>query len=158
MRYHIYTLPVVGAFIFLLACQPNHSSSIESEEVTEVIDRWLDLWATYDLNRLEEIFWNDPNCSYFSSEREGLIKGYNALIPHHRGFGFISGGKTPGNTLWLEELDVLISTQTAVVSAIWYFGDKTQPKDSIQRGPVTFVLLKDKDQQVKIGHTHFANY
>lgn len=134
------------------------TKSINEAEANELIDKWLVLWETYDLNRLEDIFWNSPECSYFSSEKEGLITGYNALIPHHKGFGFEEGGKKTTKSLWLEDLNLQMLESTCVVTAIWYFGDKTIPKDSVQHGPVTFVLLRDNNKVVRIGHTQFANY
>ena len=93
-----------------------------------------------------------------SREKEGLIKGFNALIPHHESFGFVKGGKTPSKSLWLEDQNVQLLASTCIVTATWFFGDKSAPRDSIQRGPVTFVLLRDDEDSVKIGRTHFANY
>jgi hypothetical protein len=45
-----------------------------------------------------------------------------------------------------------------MVAAIWYFGDKTISRDSVQKGPVSFVVIKDGNANAKIVHTHFANY
>lgn len=134
------------------------SNAIETGEANGTINEWLKLWKTYDLNSLQDIFWDSPECSYFSSEKVGLIRGYKALIPHHEGFGFIKGGKTPAKSLWLEDQNLLMLESTCVVTAIWFFGDKSAPRDSVQNGPVTFVLLRDDNDEVKIGHTHFANY
>jgi hypothetical protein len=138
----------------------------QKEEVTAnatkdtkiLIEKWLQLWASYDLNLVPEIFWQDERTSYFSSEKEGLIKGYKALIPHHEGFGFVKGGKKPAKSLWLEEGNIMVYQNSIVYSGIWYFGDKNMPKDKVQKGPVTFVIVRDKNDKLKIAHTHFANY
>lgn len=147
------------AILITFGCSNIKSAQpINEVEANEIIDKWLVLWQTYDLNALEEIFWNDPQCSYFSSEKEGLITGYDALIPHHESFGFAKGGKKPAKSLWLEDQNLLMLESTCVVTAIWYFGDKSVPRDSVQNGPVTFVLLRDDNDLVRIGHTQFANY
>jgi len=90
-------------------------------EVDQVIDDWLELWTSYDLNMVSEVFWKKDEVSYFSSEKQGLIKGFEALKEHHQGFGFIAGGKHVQSRLWLEEINLTLSSSTAVVSAIWYF-------------------------------------
>jgi ketosteroid isomerase-like protein len=131
---------------------------ITEKEVNELVDRWLTLWSSYDLNRLDSIFWNDPHMTYFSSEKRGLIKGYDQMKSHHEGFGFVTGGKQPAKTLWLEDIDITLQPDFAVVGGIWYFGDKSMPKDSVQNGPVSFVMLRDSKGVLKIAHTHFANY
>lgn len=131
--------------------------TITQDEVDPVVNKWLNLWATYDLNLLEEIFYQSEDLTYFSSEKEGLIKGYSNMLPHHEGFGFVEGGKEPPVDLWLEEIETRINGETALVAAIWYNGDKTAVHDSIPHGPVTFVMLRDDAGKVKISHAHFAN-
>ncbi len=149
----------VIVIMLTISCSETKSTkAVTTPEANQIIDQWLDLWKTYDINSLENIFWDDPDCTYFSSEKEGIIKGFDALTPHHEGFGFVKGGKTPTNSLWLEEQNTFLLNSNCVVTAIWYFGDKSAPRDSIQNGPVTFVLVRDDNDQVKIGHTHFANY
>jgi len=130
---------------------------ITHDEVTAVTDKWLNLWATYDLSLLNKIFYQSEDLTYFSSEKVGLIKGYSKLLPHHVGFGFVEGGKEPPVDLWLEEIETRINGETALVAATWYNGDKMAPGDSVQHGPVTFVLLRDEEGAVKIAHAHFAN-
>ena len=132
-------------------------NEITQEEIDQITDKWLDLWATYDLDDLEDIFLQSKDLTYFSSETQGLIKGYAAIKPHHEAFGFIEGGKKPEKSLWLENLESRIHDGSAVLTAIWYFGDKTAPKDSVQNGPVTFVMTYG-DGGLKIAHVHFANY
>jgi len=139
------------------ACAPRQNENIAEQEVQGLMKQWLELWRTYDLNMLDEIFWNDPQLTYFSSEKRGLIKGFDALKPHHEGFGFVAGGKLASRSLWLEDIHITLHQATAVVDAIWYFGDKQMPRDHVQQGPCTFVIIKDEDR-AKIAHVHFGNY
>ena len=153
-------------FILVLACnqkqQKKDTVSLNLEmtetEINDLIGKWLELWKTYDLELLDDIFLQSSELTYFSSEKKGLIKGYNEMRPHHVGFGFVDGGKTPEKSLWLEDIETRMFGSTTMVAGIWYFGDKTMAKDSVQNGPVTFILEKDKNGLAKIAHTHFANY
>lgn len=154
-----YTLLIVFCALFFFGCSKQKTDNpITENEVNEMVDRWLTLWSSYDLNLLDSIFWKDADMTYFSSEKRGLIKGFNEMRPHHEGFGFVSGGMKPSKELCLEDIDVTLQPDFAVVGAIWYFGDRTLPKDSVQNGPVSFVLLRNNEGVVKIAHTHFANY
>jgi hypothetical protein len=49
----------------------------------EIVDDWVKFWNTYDLNQVEKLFLKDDRVTYFSSERQGVIKGYEALVRHH---------------------------------------------------------------------------
>lgn len=122
------------------------------------MQQWLKLWSSYDTNQLDDIFWNSSDLTYFSSEKKGLIKGFDQLKPHHEGFGFVTDGKTPVKALWLEEMHITLHGTTAVVDAIWFFGDQQTPRDSVQQGPCTFVVIRDEGEQAKIAHVHFGNY
>ena len=133
-------------------------TQITQEESNQVVDKWLKLWETYDLNMLGDIFLESDELTYFSSEKEGLMQGYKHLKPHHVVFGFVEGGKKPSKSLWLEEIETRIYGETAMVGGVWYFGDKSAVKDSVPKGPVTFVLKKNDKNQLRIIHTHFANY
>jgi len=140
------------------ANQVLNSDDMSQDEVAQVVDKWLELWATYDLNLLDQIFYRSENLSYFSSEKEGLMLGYDGIIQHHTGFGFVAGGNEPDNSLWLEDIEIQLYGASAVVGAIWFFGDKLADKDSVQQGPVTFVLIENEMGDARIIHTHFANY
>ncbi len=154
-----YVALIVFCSVLIFSCTVKQQDKpITENEVNGLVDRWLALWSSYDLNMLDSIFWNDPQMTYFSSESRGLIKGYDQMKPHHEGFGFVAGGKQPAKTLWLEDIDITLQPDFAVVGAIWYFGDKSMPKDSVQNGPVTFVMMRDSKGMLKIMHTHFANY
>ncbi|WP_347924397.1 hypothetical protein [Pontimicrobium sp. SW4] len=156
---------LVLVLLLFIACNtttknelPVQEVKLTENEVSPIIDKWLKLWETYDVNMLDEIFLESDELTYFSSEKEGLMKGYKELKPHHIGFGFTEGGKKPEKALWLEDLETRIYNGSAMVGGIWYFGDRSLPKDSISKGPVTFVLIKDENGATKIAHTHFANY
>ncbi len=115
----------------------------------EVITAWEKSWNTYDLEAVTQLFVNDSSVTYFSSERAGLIHGIDSLKKHHRGFGFLPGGKVSSNRLWLTELRYL----PLAVSATWHFQRPGSPE---QRGPVTFILRKDP-KGILIAHAHFSN-
>ena len=75
------------------------------------------------------------------------------VIKHHKGFGFVNGGKSQQNKLWLEDLIITSLGQSVVVTGIWFF----KKPGKLQKGPVTIFYLKE-DNQFKIAHMHFANY
>lgn len=114
-----------------------------------LIKSWEAFWNTYDLREVPQLFVNDSTVTYFSSERAGLIKGIDNLVKHHEGFGFLTGGKKSENKLWLSDVHYFPSA----VIATWHF---QRPGADEQRGPVTFVLKKDKSGY-KIQHAHFSN-
>ncbi|WP_074410385.1 MULTISPECIES: hypothetical protein [Aquimarina] len=159
-------LNIIPFLVFVIACNTqkneieiqNKKAALSQNETEHVINKWLNLWETYDLNLLDDIFLQTEDLTYFSSEKEGLMIGYKHLKPHHLGFGFVEGGKQPEKSLWLEDMTTKIYGETAMVAAVWYFGDRNAVKDSISKGPVTFILSNDKQGNAKIIHTHFANY
>lgn len=134
------------------------NKELTQTQVESVINKWLKMWETNDLTMLSDIFLQSEHLTYFSSEKVGLIIGYDKMRPHHEGFGFVDGGKKAEKDLWLEELDYRFYDDMALVAGIWYFGDKSAEKDSVQRGPVTFVIMQDEQGKMKIVHTHFGNY
>jgi ketosteroid isomerase-like protein len=164
-----YTITLAALIFFSTACEKKsenqtqkslqaiEKSTLTPAETSAVIDKWVNLWATYDLDLLGEIFYQSESLTYFSSEKEGLIKGYSQMLPHHQGFSFVKGGKEPPVELWLEDIETRINGETAMVAATWYNGDKTAARDSVQHGPVTFVLLRNEEGEVRISHAHFAN-
>ena len=123
--------------------------------VNKAIDQWIRLWNTYDLDQVSNLFLNDHRATYFSSEKEGLIKGIRNLIDHHQEFGFVPGGKETDNKLWLEKTDIEQYNNLAVVKAEWHFQRKG--RETIQQGPVTILYIKTQNEW-KIAHTHFSNY
>lgn len=152
--------------LFLFACNSsnteNHNSKqtnvITQDDINIVMDNWLKLWESNDLNLIDSVFFESKELTYFSSEKEGLISGFDALKPHHTGFGFVEGGKQNEKSLWLEDLESHIYGQTALVAGIWYFGDRSDTTTVPDRGPVSFILIKNQENKTKIIHCHFANY
>ncbi|MBS7631668.1 hypothetical protein KEJ47_08920 [Candidatus Bathyarchaeota archaeon] len=120
-----------------------------------MIAKWVSIWNNYDLSMVEKLFLNDSRVSYFSSERKGLIKGIDKLVKHHEGFGFVPGGKTQPNRLWLEDIDIEVFNRTAIVTALWFF--QRGGANNIQSGPVTLVYVLD-GVEWRIAHANFSNY
>ena len=110
---------------------------------------WEKSWNTYNLDEVTRLFVNDASVTYFSSERAGLIQGIDSLIKHHRGFGFVPGGKSSANKLWLSD----VRYRSLSLTATWYF---KRPDGTQQSGPVTFILLKT-GKGYRIAHAHFSN-
>lgn len=121
----------------------------------DIVDEWVEIWNTYDLSRVRELFLADGRVTYFSSEKEGLTMGIDALVKHHIDFGFVEGGKESPNSLWLEDAEIEVFGDAAVVKADWIF--KRGSSDQLQRGPVTLVYV-DEGDGYRIGHAHFSNY
>ncbi len=120
------------------------------------MNAWVELWATYDLRRLDDLFLDDSRLTYFSSEKAGLMVGPAAIREHHVGFDFVEGGRAPEQELWVEDIHVSEFGAIAVVGATWYFGDRTTPADA-SRGPMTVVYV-DEGEGPRIAHMHFADY
>ncbi len=120
-----------------------------------LIDDWVAIWNSYDLSRVPELFLDDDRVTYFSSEKTGTVKGFQALMEHHREFGFVEGGKASPNKLWLDDVDTSVFEDSAVVTAIWYF--RRGGSDAVQRGPVSLVYVRAGDG-FRIAHANFSNY
>ena len=122
---------------------------------SKIVGDWVNFWNRYDLNQVEKLFLKDDRVTYFSSEKQGVIKGYEALVRHHEGFGFVRGGKVQPNKLWLEGMDVEDFGDSAIVCAVWFF--KRASAESPQKGPVTIVYERTPDGW-RIAHANFGNY
>ena len=122
---------------------------------TGVVHAWVSMWNTYDLSLLERLFLNDERVTYFSSEKQGIIRGIDALRQHHERFGFVTGGKVQENRLWLEEMQSDAFEASAIVTAIWCF--QRAGSERIQRGPVTLVYVRSGGEH-RIAHANFGNY
>jgi tetratricopeptide (TPR) repeat protein len=134
----------------IVAKQPD-TSSVES-----TMGAWTLSWNTYDLDLTRRLFLAAPETSYYSSEKPGRIAGFEAALEHHRGFGFVPGGKSADARLWLEDMVVRGGTEMAFVTATWLFDRDVAAAGRPQRGPVTFVLRSTLDGW-RIVHAHFAN-
>jgi hypothetical protein len=115
------------------------------------------MWNSYDLKNVDQLFLQDSRVSYFSSEKEGLIQGIEAVRDHHVGFGFVEGGKIQENRLWVEEVRINDFGEAAVVAGIWYFQRATDDVESAQKGPFTFVCVK-KGTEWRLAHLNFSEY
>jgi hypothetical protein len=122
----------------------------------DLLSAWVDLWASYDLSDVRNLFLDDARLTYFSSETEGLIVGFQPVYNHHAGFGFVEGGSQPGSELWVDDVKISDFGRTAVVAAVWYFGDPTEV-ESAQQGPMTMGVV-DQGSGYRIAHMHFAEY
>ena len=118
------------------------------------VDAWVRMWNSYDLDEVSRLFLEDQRLSYFSSERKGVIQGIEDVREHHVGFGFVSGGKTQPNRLWLEDVRADAFEDAVVVTGIWYF---QRESGEMQRGPVTIVFVP-VDGEFRIAHMNFAEY
>lgn len=128
--------------------------SAETSKIEDFINEWVAMWNSYDLDQVEHLFLNSDQLSYFSSEKEGVIKGFKNVVNHHIGFGFVKGGKQSTSRLWLDQVNFSSHGPTKIVTAIWYFQKKGGP---VQKGPVTFVCLEDTSGY-KFVHLNFGNY
>lgn len=135
----------------------------ECASVGGTLTAWSLAWNTYDLDLMKTLFASGlaPNVqlapTYFSSEKPGRIEGFDAVMEHHRGFGFVPGGKPSDARLWLESL-VIKNHQDAMalVTGVWGFDRDVAASAPVQRGPVSFFLQNTVDGWRFI-HAHFAN-
>ncbi len=135
----------------------NREESSSEKDVRGLIDSWAVMWNSYDLSMVDKLFLQDPRASYFSSEREGLIKGFDAVREHHEGFGFVEGGKSQENRLWMENVYIEVFGTAAVVTGIWYFQRGPQATGNPQIGPVTLVCVR-QETEWRIAHANFSEY
>lgn len=126
-------------------------------DTEELVSAWVFMWNSYDLSLVDELFLTESHVTYFSSEKEGLIKGINAIRDHHKGFGFVEGGKVQPNKLWVEDLHTIMYGPVGIVTGVWYFRRGEKDTGKTQNGPVTIIYLQIEDEY-RIAHMHFANY
>ena len=128
---------------------------------SDVVSTWVEMWNSYDLDQVGELFLTDDRVTYFSSEFEGVIQGFDAMVEHHRGFGFIPGGEDRGTRLWVEGLTEEVFGGAAVLTGVWYFErtalEGEAEASTPQRGPVTFVCVLEESQW-RFAHMNFGNY
>lgn len=126
------------------------------QSAQQALDAWLALWRRYDLDLLDEVFLRDRVLTYFASDAEGPIEGWDAVREYHRDRGFVSGGFAISDELWLEDALISDFEDSAVVSAVWHFGNPLQPGEA-GRGPFTMVLVRTS-AGYRISHINMANY
>ncbi len=126
-------------------------------DTDEHMSAWVNLWNTYDLSLVDDLFLTDSTVTYFSSEREGLITGIDAVLLHHEGFGFVPCGKVAEQELWIHDVHTAAHGPTAIVTGVWYFGQRDSPPDEVQRGPFTFVYVL-MGAEYRLAHLNFGTY
>ncbi len=126
-------------------------------DVQQQVNAWVSMWNEYNLSMVDRLFLTDDRITYFSSEKEGLIKGFEAVREHHTGFGFIEGGKIQDNKLWVEDLQTNVYGSAAVLTGIWYFRRGPENSKDISHGPVTFVYVQEEGEY-RLAHLHFSEY
>jgi len=150
---------ILSVFISMtLVSLPLTSSVSAANDAPPVIAEWQTFWNTYDLDQMDKLFTNNDSLTYFSSEKEGLIRGFDAMLEHHKGFGFVPGGEKRSAKLWLEDIETDYVGDVAIVTAIWFFDTVRDGKKVIMRGPVSFVCAKDSTGRFKLQHVNFSNY
>ncbi len=122
----------------------------------QLLDAWLAMWRRYDLDQLDRVFLVDDALTYFPSDEQELIQGFDAVRDYHVGLGFTPGGFEPENELWLEGVTISDFGESAVISAVWYFGNRVN-RQAAGHGPMTMVLTRT-DAGWRISHLNFANY
>ncbi len=146
---------VVCIALIIGACTTNDSTP--AFDTDEHMSAWVNLWNTYDLSLVDDLFLTDSTVTYFSSEREGLITGIDAVILHHEGFGFVPGGKIAEQELWVDDVHTATHGPTAIVTGMWYFGQRDNAPDEVQRGPFTFVYVL-MGAEYRLAHLNFGTY
>ena len=122
----------------------------------ETFDRWLALWRRYDIDRLPEVFLEDAALTYFASDEEGAIEGFDAVREYHRSAGFVSGGFQPDRELWVEGTVIADFEESAVITGVWHFGNRVAGQ-SVARGPLSMVVIRT-EAGFKVSHLNLANY
>jgi len=120
----------------------------------QVVGAWVDMWNSYDSCQIDKLFLVNDKLTYFSSAKEGIIKGIKAVHAHHEESGFVPGGKAQENRWWVEDLHASDFGSVVVVTGIW---NLRKGSGGTQRGPMTFVYVSQGDDY-RLAHLHFANY
>lgn len=144
------TIAAEAELVDLARAEPDRSTP------ESTLAAWVTAWNAYDLDLALGLFTLEPAPTYYSSEKAGRISGRDILSEHHRGFGFVPGGKASDSRLWLDDIRIERQGGTAVATAAWYFDRDVAGRAAPQRGPVTFVLVRGADGW-RIQHAHFAN-
>lgn len=146
-------------FVTSLAAWKKESTFFGSLEndIQELIDTWVAMWNSYDLTMVDRLFLQDSDVSYFSSEKQGMIKGIEAVRKHHVGFGFVDGGKSQENKLWVGEVHIQDYGSVAVIAGIWYFQRASENTEAVQKGPFTFVCVQ-QEKEWRLAHLNFSEY
>ena len=145
--------------VFISSCNFKENLKVSQPifNAPKQVELWISMWNSYNLSMVDDLFLKDERLTYFSSEKEGLIQGLPAVREHHRGFGFIDGGKVQDNKLWVEDLQSSVYSSAAVVTGIWLFRRGPDGSKDISRGPVTFIYVLE-EEEYRLAHLHFSEY
>lgn len=144
------------ACVLLISSPPAFGQQVTRDTPRDLLDAWVDLWGSYDLDLVSVLFLRDDALTYFSSETEGLLEGFDRIVEHHRGFGFVPGGAPQDRLIWVGDVQVREFDDAALIGAIWYFGDPDSPADA-QRGPMSVLAVRTPDGY-RIAHMNFSTY
>lgn len=122
----------------------------------QAIEYWIALWRRYDLDQVGGVFLRDPALTYFSNDSQGVKEGFDAVLAHHEELGFVRGGFQPDNELWIEDAVIADFDGSAVVTAIWHFGNRVA-RDDAARGPLTMVVVRTT-AGYRISHLNMGTY
>jgi hypothetical protein len=140
-----------------VATRPSAGTAAAGTDTPDaLLQAWLAMWRRYDLDGVDELFVDDPQLTYFASDREGLLEGLDTVREYHADAGFVPGGFQPESELWLEEVTVSDFGESAVIGAVWYFGNRLD-RQAAGRGPLTMALTRTPSG-FKISHVNFGNY
>ena len=106
----------------------------------QALDRWLAMWRRYDLDAVGDVFLQAPAVTFFASDSNELIEGFDEVLAWHEAQGFVAGGFQPENELWLEDALVSDFEDSAVVSATWRFGSRILPEEA-SSGPLSMTIV-----------------
>jgi len=120
------------------------------------LDAWIGMWRRYDLDAVRRVFLNDAALTYFGSDTPGMIEGFDAVRAYHEEQGFVPGGFRPEEDLWLTDTVIADFDESAVVSAVWHFGNRLTGS-ARARGPMTIVIVRTA-AGYRIAHLNMANY
>lgn len=148
------TLGTIVSIAFMPAASMGQDRTPNTPE--ELLDAWVELWTSFDLDVVSDLFLQDERLTYFSSEREGLLTGFPRIVEHYRGFGFEPGGGETERVIWVGDVEVANFGDAALMGAIWYFGDPQSP-EGVQYGPMSVLAVRSPDGY-RIAHMHFATY
>ena len=65
--------------ILTAGCGSQESVRVPPGPPTALLDRWVEMWNSYDLDEVTELFLDDPSLTYFSSEKQGSFGGWPPL-------------------------------------------------------------------------------
>lgn len=133
---------------------PTPTRGLMSAQAT--LDAWIAMWRHYDLDAVDDIFLPDRALTYFGSDARGLIEGLDAVRAYHEAQGFVPGGFRPEADLWLEDTVIADFDDSAVVSAVWHFGNPVSGSE-LAHGPMTMVIVRT-EAGYRISHLNMANY